>query len=214
MRKLTRKNLDELAKVMPVISEVEQRMFVGGNSGEIPGGMPNGPDAECYTWEQYWSMVSSGTWTGGFVDGYGYIMPEITITADGTITSSFSGLSMGFIPIEGVGVTGNFAYKGSYLIENGYMSVGCSIYSHVGNDITVVGSIMVYVEGTEVLRQSLTTSPSMIYESGSIPVGCTTFNLQQYTGYVEVKIELSYLKDFGTNYDGTNTTKTIYSSYR
>ena len=30
MRKLTRKNLDELAKGMPVISELGQRRFVGG----------------------------------------------------------------------------------------------------------------------------------------------------------------------------------------
>ena len=33
MKQLSRKNLDELAKVMPVISEMEQRRFVGGNSG-------------------------------------------------------------------------------------------------------------------------------------------------------------------------------------
>jgi hypothetical protein len=30
MRKLTRQSLDELAKVMPVISEDEQRCYVGG----------------------------------------------------------------------------------------------------------------------------------------------------------------------------------------
>lgn len=31
MKKLTKMNLDELAKVMPVLSEVEQRQFVGGD---------------------------------------------------------------------------------------------------------------------------------------------------------------------------------------
>ena len=30
MKKLTKKNLDELAKKMPVISEIEQRSMVGG----------------------------------------------------------------------------------------------------------------------------------------------------------------------------------------
>ena len=210
MKKLTRKNLDELAKVMPVLSETEQRMFVGGNSGGIPGGS----DMGTYTWDQYWSMSESGIWTGGIVDGYGYISPEATITADGKITSSFSGLSNDFVWAEGVGITGNFAYGGSYLIENGYMSVGCGIYSHIGNDITTTGSVIVYVNGTEVMRQSLSTSPSMVYESGSIPVGSTTFNLQQYTGYVEVKIQLSYMKDFGTNNEGANVTQTIYASYR
>ncbi len=33
MRKVTRKSLDELAKVMPVLSEREQRVYVGGTSG-------------------------------------------------------------------------------------------------------------------------------------------------------------------------------------
>lgn len=33
MRKVTRKSLDELARVMPVISEESQRMYVGGTSG-------------------------------------------------------------------------------------------------------------------------------------------------------------------------------------
>ena len=63
MKKLSRKNLDELAKVMPVLCEIEQRRFVGGNSGGIPGGS----DMGTYTWEQYWSMSASGTWTGGYV---------------------------------------------------------------------------------------------------------------------------------------------------
>ena len=61
MKQLSRKNLDELAKVMPVLSEMEQRMFAGGNSGGIPGGSDTGT----YTWDQYWSMSESGIWNGG-----------------------------------------------------------------------------------------------------------------------------------------------------
>ncbi len=33
MRTVTRKSLDELAKVMPVLSEREQRVYIGGTSG-------------------------------------------------------------------------------------------------------------------------------------------------------------------------------------
>ncbi|MEY8685309.1 hypothetical protein AB9N12_03900 [Bacteroides sp. AN502(2024)] len=33
MRKVTCKSLDELAKVMPVIREVNQKIYVGGTSG-------------------------------------------------------------------------------------------------------------------------------------------------------------------------------------
>lgn len=33
MKRVTKKGLDELAGIMPVISEINQRYFVGGNSG-------------------------------------------------------------------------------------------------------------------------------------------------------------------------------------
>lgn len=47
MKKLTRKSLDELARVMPVISEAKQRIYFGGtfyynNSGQLLGEIPDG----------------------------------------------------------------------------------------------------------------------------------------------------------------------------
>lgn len=76
MRKLTRKNLDELAKVMPVISEVEQRMFVGGGIGTLD---------DPYTMEEFERMLVSGTWEGGYVLYYNssepiYTLPEVIVT--------------------------------------------------------------------------------------------------------------------------------------
>ena len=58
MKQLSRKNLDELAKVMPVISEMEQRSFIGGGSGTF---------TDPYTEEEYERMIASGTWEGGYV---------------------------------------------------------------------------------------------------------------------------------------------------
>ena len=209
MKKLTKKSLDELARVMPVISENEQRACIGGYS---PG--ESGINTTPYTLDEYNIMISSGTWQGGYVEGYGYISPDAIVAGDGRITSSFKGTSLGFIPAEGVGISGSFAYKGSYMIENGYMSVGCSIFSRFGNDISAGGEIVVYVNGQEVLCQSLSTNPSMIYESGSVPLGSTTFNLQQYSGNVEVKIRMGYIASFDSGNGATSCTTTIYSSYR
>ena len=78
MKKLTRKNLDELAKVMPVLSETEQRMFVGGSG-----------NGYVYTYDEFQYMLSSGNWNGGEVAGYGYISPDGTPSSNGTTTGWF-----------------------------------------------------------------------------------------------------------------------------
>ena len=49
MKKVSRKNLDELAKVMPILCETEQRMFVGGGSGTA---------TEPYTMEEFEHMLA------------------------------------------------------------------------------------------------------------------------------------------------------------
>ncbi|MDD4399882.1 MAG: hypothetical protein PHS01_10100 [Dysgonamonadaceae bacterium] len=71
MRKLTRKNLDELAKVMPILNENIQRSFIGGGAGT---------QEDPYTESEYDQMVASGTWNGGYVDGWGYTFSDLTIT--------------------------------------------------------------------------------------------------------------------------------------
>lgn len=210
MKKLTKKNLDELAKVMPVLSETEQRSYVGGGGTPEGSGLYGPP----HTLEEYRVMIASGHWSGGVVEGYGYIAPEATITADKRVTSSFSGDSRKWMPSEGVGMNGGFSYKGSYMIENGYMSVGSSVFTQFGTDIQASGEVLVYVNGTEVASYPMSRPSSMAYESGLVPVGNTTFNLQQYSGHVEVKIQLGYTHNNGTGYDHSTTKETIYSAYR
>lgn len=210
MKKLTKKNLDELAKVMPVLSETEQRSYVGGGGTPEGSGLYGPP----HTLEEYRVMIASGHWSGGVVEGYGYIAPEATITANKRVTSSFSGEALSVIYQEGVGITGTFLYKGSYLIENGYMSVGSSVITRFGNDIQASGEVLVYVNGTKVASYPMSCSSSMVYESGLVPVGGATFNLQQYSGNVEVKLRLGYTIDSGTGIGAANTERTIYSSYR
>ena len=63
---------------MPVLSEMEQRSFVGGGTGT---------STDPYTMEEFERMLISGTWEGGYVL-YGdssepiYTLPDATIDGD------------------------------------------------------------------------------------------------------------------------------------
>lgn len=100
MRKVTRKSLDELAKVMPIISEERQKMYIGGTSGcsgDIPPGPsgtdgprplpplpPSGPLGSVYnpyTIDDALGLMDAGHWRGGYVTGWGYVSPEVEINA-------------------------------------------------------------------------------------------------------------------------------------
>jgi hypothetical protein len=63
-RKLTRKSLNELEILMPKLSEIQQKTFVGGGDGSY---------LSPYTWDEYTCILSNGTWFGGYVEGFGYI---------------------------------------------------------------------------------------------------------------------------------------------
>ncbi|MDR1503602.1 MAG: hypothetical protein LBT43_14240 [Prevotella sp.] len=71
MRKLTRLDVEALKKEMPVLDEAFQRSIYGG-CGSYNGGY-------VYSMEQYESMLASGSWTGGTVEGVGYISAEVTV---------------------------------------------------------------------------------------------------------------------------------------
>ncbi len=58
MKKLTRKNLDELAKVMPALNEHVMGTYIGGG---------NGSQADPFTEQEFDNFLSSGYFPGGYV---------------------------------------------------------------------------------------------------------------------------------------------------
>ncbi|MDO5572269.1 MAG: hypothetical protein Q4F97_12525 [Bacteroidales bacterium] len=68
--KITRATLDELEKTMPVLSEIEQYSIVGGGDGSA--GNP-------YTVMEFEGMCESGSWRGGYVEGWGYIFQDVVV---------------------------------------------------------------------------------------------------------------------------------------
>ena len=69
--KLKRLTLNELAEIMPIVSENEQQEYEGGG---------NGTSGNPYTYAEYESLLNAGRWTGGYVVGMGYTTAEVTVT--------------------------------------------------------------------------------------------------------------------------------------
>lgn len=85
--KLTKKSLEELAQVMPVLCEKLQTTFVGGG---------NGTQNDPYSEYEYDAMLASGSWNGGFVENWGYVSDS----GDAVITGNYinNGDSGSYLP--------------------------------------------------------------------------------------------------------------------
>lgn len=71
MKKIQKYSLEDLAKVVPAISEKEQLEYIGGaalGTAENP-----------YMRIQFDLMINNGTWEGGFVSGLGYVAAGISV---------------------------------------------------------------------------------------------------------------------------------------
>lgn len=72
MKKVIKAKLDELAKIMPVISEIQQREYIGGKKGDS-----NDP----YSQSEFYSMLNNGLWNqAAYVSGMGLVGPEAVVT--------------------------------------------------------------------------------------------------------------------------------------
>lgn len=95
MKKITKKSLDELAKIMPPLSEEEQRGCIGGTlyfneSGVFLTQIGAGADARICASSDFSAFMSSISWTGT-LDGY-FAQLEIFNRLDQSIGSpSFGG---------------------------------------------------------------------------------------------------------------------------
>ena len=76
-----------MAAMLPELDEDSQRCIIGGtgttgmNNIYSNGGMTH---SGTYTWDEMDAMVSSGTWTGGFVSGHGYVGAAINVAGSGS----------------------------------------------------------------------------------------------------------------------------------
>ena len=99
MKKLSRKNLDELAKVMPVLSETEQRMFVGGTvycdlSGNYLGKVGAGDDLK------FIAQSDFNYYRDNHIEGMGDSFSELSRAAQTTFVMNHSSFKYGQIAIS------------------------------------------------------------------------------------------------------------------
>lgn len=139
MKTLKKSNLEELAKIMPVLSEGIQRMCIGGlagDSGDIPPGSgdtgaafnpppstlgPLGSINNPYSMGEAEALMNAGHWGGGFVEGMGYMLPQLESTAPSGNKPPIPGFPNFGIQSPGTsGVTGYNPGDSGYTNSNGY----------------------------------------------------------------------------------------------
>jgi ribosome modulation factor len=214
MRKATKKSLDELARIMPVVNEFEARSYVGGNNS----GIYYDSEHAC-PYNTYQIMASSGSWTGGYVEGIGYVgsssegnaCDDVEIVADKRIVETFQYCEGSYAMIEGVGITGAYFVKGGVSIENGIVSVSAAGLCRFP-DAEFKGEIELLVSGVVVERMSLMSSPTgAILESGYKEIGSVSFDKKKYgEGGIEIRLKGSYKSSDCWSF--TELNRTVYSS--
>ena len=106
--------MDELAKVMPALSEQVQKSFVGGGSGS---------QSNPYTEAEYDSMLASGTWKGGFVENWGYVSSYGDVVVTGSYNNTSNNGSSGSNSIWGwaslgLGVAGDIGSGAQSILDD------------------------------------------------------------------------------------------------
>lgn len=106
MVKLIKRSLDELAMEMPVLSEHELRMCIGGTGAVTK-----------YSETKFWSLYSSGQWEGGVVEGWGELASNIAVAKySDSVSSSY--FMDGYVWASGCLWHNGYNLDGDYLFEN------------------------------------------------------------------------------------------------
>lgn len=181
MRKVTRKSLDELAKVMPVISEVNQKMYVGGTSGSTGTTGYSGTTGitGVSDWTGYCDVNNTG-YAGGNYGGYSgstgsYGGPTGSYTGSAGYNGSNSTLPSGVRVVVNLNRTdfGTDSTLGHYM---------ATAYDESGRVVAQITGVMLE-PGRDYDRETIAGSDTAI-QSGTYNVVPSTYHGQ--SGYYEV----------------------------
>lgn len=170
-----------------------------------------------YSKKEFDTLSAKGKWQGGFVDGLGYVSAGGEAVADDRVVARYGGVSGAILNTEGVGITGGTLLRGYTVIENGVITVSVSNARFLRPDIEsniVKVNAELWVDGECVKTQDFDNSGAVIYQTGDTPMGFTSFDLHQYHGKVEVKVNM-YLHNYSP-YGNANEKRveTVYSQNR
>ena len=162
-KKLTRKSLNELAIMMPILSEIQQKTFVGGGDGTY--GNP-------YTWEEYSNFLTKGTWYGGYVDGYGFVDSSGSYDSGTYYDTSGS---------YGIGDSGSTS--GSYNQNDGVNIYNADHFSFNTGNTTFDSQLTTLLKSNSVLKSVLS-----YFDKGIVHMTFEVNNLQTPDGSVKVAV--------------------------
>jgi hypothetical protein len=187
----------------------------------------SGPEGTVwYTQEQLVNWP--GEWPGGYVEGWGYVEPDVVIYgSSGSYGSSGTSNSFGdgrfinqyhingpkYIFAEGVGGNASCFLDG-YVIQDGNdIKVWSSMSGAYIPQAHTSGIVELWVNGSLKQTKPLTLEPSIIYKTGTHPLGSADFNLSNYSGHIELKINCQYdINPGGIGYIGSTIDGVIYSA--
>lgn len=177
---------------------------------------PKGSASNPYTLDEYEKKLNEGTWTGGFVEGIGYVIGEIVSYGNGTLSYVYSSRTDEFYTFyEGFGLFDFFEVYHNVIIHNGYLHLTTYVSKLLRRYNYIGGLVMVYQDGQCIRNIKLSIIGEYVGKPGDIPIGSADFSLKEYKGHVEIKVLVS--AQFGDSYLGygaINDQQTIYDQYR
>lgn len=232
MKKISRKDLQGLRQLYPVLTPEEMKHYVGGygyGDGNM-GGSGLGYDdwfnhgflfEDSYGNTHWYSGYTQeelndweGSWPGGWVYGLGYVAPDFDCTGDKTIYGHYDTIHYRYDWAEDVGGKGTYREDTYTRLEGGLLTVTTNTYNP-NVSYNWAAQAVVYVNGEKRDVFNFDSSGTYIYTSDMVPLGSVTIDLTQYHGQVRVEIVTSGNRgDSYTGYSRVNGTQTIYDEYR
>ena len=99
MKKVGRLNLFELKDRINIIDKELQKEIVGTGAGTID---------DPFTIDEFDNMLNYGTWSGGYVAGMGFVLPELECTYNKTIYKHYNEIHWRYDPVVGVGIRATY----------------------------------------------------------------------------------------------------------
>lgn len=205
MKKVGLLNFLELKNVVNIIDKESQKEIIGAGAGTID---------DPFTMDEFDYMLNYGTWSGGYVAGMGFVLPELECTYNKTIYKHYDEIHWRYDLVEGVGIRATYGEDVYTRIENGYLTIAANI-TNPTMQYNMLAQVVVRVDGEEREVFNMEVFDSYYGTYGKTPLGSITVDLTKYHGHVQVIVKTSGSQgDSYSGYSSINGEQIIYDNYR
>lgn len=241
MKKISKSNLSGLKILFPVYGEEAMKKVIGGlstddwasfllsylgdsgrtyvdSNGNLSWHVNNGSWQYPYTQSQF---ENSPQWYGGFVEGWGYVLPEVVIYGQTNVANPNKAIPFNIYGLnwngEGVGINSSCGVNGNVVFDGNSVTILANINGATVSGAETFGVAKLKVDGNVVAIKALTKSSGGYYTNpnNGTPLGEARFDLSSYRGHVEITMQAGYKNSNpGGAQWGNTSEKTVYSAYR